>query len=57
VPVLASLDYTKELLIFSFAFEHIITAILLQKNEEGFEQPIAIFSKIIRDVELNYDIL
>jgi hypothetical protein len=36
-PVLASPDYLKEFLIFSFASEHTITAVLLQKNEEGFE--------------------
>jgi hypothetical protein len=56
-PVLASPDYTKEFLIFSFASEHTITAVLLQKNEEGFEQPITFFSKILRDAELKYDIL
>jgi hypothetical protein len=31
--------------------------VLLQKNEEGFEQPIAFFSKSLRDAELRYDIL
>jgi hypothetical protein len=56
-PVLASRDYTKELLIFSFAFEHTITTILLQKNDEGFEKPIAFFSKSLRDGEFKYDIL
>ena len=30
---------------------------LLQKNEEGHEQPISFFSKALRDVELKYDIL
>jgi hypothetical protein len=56
-PVLASPDYMKEFLIFSFASKHTITAMLLQKNDEGFEQPIAFFSKILRDAELKYDIL
>jgi hypothetical protein len=56
-PVLASPDYTKEFLIFSFASEHTVAAVLLQKNEEGFEQPIAFFSKSLRDAELRYDIL
>jgi hypothetical protein len=55
--VLASPDYTKEFLIFSFASEHTIATVLLQKNEEGFEQPIAFFSKSLRDAELKYDIL
>jgi hypothetical protein len=55
--VLASPDYTKEFLIFSFAFEHIIVVVLLQTNEEGFEQPISFFSKILRDSKLKYHIL
>jgi hypothetical protein len=56
-PMLASPDYTKEFLIFSFASKHTIAEALLQKNEEGFEQPIAFFSKSLRDAELKYDIL
>jgi hypothetical protein len=55
--VLAILDYLKEFLIFSFASEHTIAIVLLQKNDEGFEQPITFFSKILRDSELKYDIL
>jgi hypothetical protein len=31
--------------------------VLLQKNNDGFEQPISLFSKILRDAELKYDIL
>jgi hypothetical protein len=31
--------------------------VLLQKNEEGFEQPITLFSKSLRDVELRYGIM
>jgi hypothetical protein len=56
-PVLASPDYLKDFLIFSFSSEHTVTTVLLQKNEEGFEQPIAIFSQIIRDAKLRYDII
>jgi hypothetical protein len=56
-PVLASPDYLKEFLIFSFASEHTIAAVLLQKNEEGFEQSIAFFSKSLRDAELKYNII
>jgi hypothetical protein len=56
-PVLESPNYLKEFFIFSFASEHTIAAVLLQKNEEGFEQPIAFFSKSLRDVELKYDIM
>jgi hypothetical protein len=56
-PILVSPDYTKEFLIFSFASKLIVAVVLLQKNEEGFEQPIAFFSKSLRDTELRYDIL
>jgi hypothetical protein len=55
--VLASPNYVKKFLILSFASEHTIAVMLLQKNDEGFEQPIAFFSKSLKDVELNYDIL
>jgi hypothetical protein len=55
--VLVSPNYTKEFLIFSFASEYTIATILLQKNEEGFEQPISFFNKSLRDAELRYDIL
>ena len=55
--MLASPNYLKDFLIFLFASERTIAAVLLQKNEEGFEQPIAFFSKSLRDVELKYDII
>ena len=42
-PVLARPDYSKPFMIFSFASPHTITGVLLQKNEEGYEQPIAFF--------------
>jgi ribonuclease HI len=56
-PVLASPDYLKEFFIFSFASEHTLAVVLLQKNEEGYEQPIAFFSKSLRDAELKYNIM
>jgi hypothetical protein len=56
-PVLISPDYTKDFYLFSFASEHTIAAVLLQKNSEGYEQPIAFFSKSLRDVSLNYNIM
>ena len=39
-PVLISLDFTKDFYIFSFASEHTIAAVLLQKNDLGLEQLI-----------------
>jgi hypothetical protein len=56
-PVLTSPDYLRDFLIFSFASEHTIAAVLLQKDDGGFERPIAFFSKSLRDAELKYDII
>ena len=56
-PVLVSPDFAKEFSVFSYASEHTIAAVLLQKNSENQEQPIAFFSKILRDGELKYDIM
>jgi hypothetical protein len=49
-PVLISPDYTKDFYLFSFSSEHTIATVLLQKNNEGYEQPIAFFNKALRDV-------
>ena len=43
-PVLVSPDYSKDFMIFSFASNDTIAGVLLQKNNEGFEQPIAFMS-------------
>jgi hypothetical protein len=56
-PVLISPDFTKDFYLFSFASEHTIAVVLLQKNSEGYEQPIAFFSKSLRDATLNYNIM
>lgn len=53
--VLISQNFDKDLYIFSFASNDTIAAVLLQKNEDGHEQPIAFFSKVLRDVEIKYD--
>jgi hypothetical protein len=42
-------NYSKEFLIFSFAYEDTIVVVLLQVNDEGYEQPISFFSKNLRD--------
>jgi ribonuclease HI len=54
-PVLISPDYSKDFLIFSFASCDTVAAVLLQKNEQGREQPIAFYSKALRDAELRYE--
>jgi hypothetical protein len=56
-PVLISPDYSKEFLIFSFASFDTVATVLLQKNEEGHEEPIAFFSKALRDAEIRYEIM
>jgi hypothetical protein len=56
-PILINPDYTKDFYLFSFAFEHTIAVVLLQKNNEGYEQPIAFFNKSLRDASLNYNIM
>jgi hypothetical protein len=56
-PVLVSLNFAKEFMIFSFALEHTIIGVLLQKNEQNLEQSIAFYNKSLRDSTLKYDIM
>ena len=56
-PVLISPNFEKEFQIYSFASKHTIVGVLLQKNEEGYEQPIAFYRKTLRDAPLKYNIL
>ena len=43
-PVLTSPQCDKDFIIFSFASDHTIAAVLLQKDEQGAENPISFFS-------------
>jgi hypothetical protein len=43
-PLLSNPDFMKYFLIFSFASEHTIIGVLLQKDEQEFEKPIAYFN-------------
>lgn len=54
---MASPDFSKDLIIFSFASKHTVAGVLLQKNDENLEQPIAFYSKTLRDAPLKYNIL
>ena len=56
-PTLISPNYTKVFYIFSFASYDTVAAVivLLQKNDEGLDHPIAFFSRTLRDAELKYD--
>ena len=55
--MLAIPNFTKYFSVFSYASEYTIAAVLLQKNDENLEQPIAFFSKMLREGELKYDIM
>jgi hypothetical protein len=44
-------------MIFPFSSEHTIVAVLLQKNDEGHEQPIVFFNKSLKDAEMKYNIM
>ena len=46
-PVLVSPDFTREFLTFSFAYEDTLAFVLLQKNKDGLEKPIAFFRKTL----------
>ena len=54
-PTLITPNYAKSFYIFSFASYDTVVVVLLQKNDEGLDHPIAFFSKTVRDVELKYD--
>jgi hypothetical protein len=56
-PILISLDFTKEFYIFSFASKDTIVAVLLQRNVDDQEQPVAFFSKVLRDAKVKYELL
>ena len=55
--VLVSPNFSKDFLIFSFASENTVARVLLQKNHEGNEKPIAFYIKKLRNAPLKYNIL
>jgi len=56
-PTLINPDYTKDFCIFSLASYDTLVVVLLQKNDEGIEHPMAFFSKTLRDAKLRYDLI
>ena len=56
-PVLTSPQFDRDFIIFSFASEHTVAAVLLQKDDQGCEKNIAFFSKALRDASLKYNIM
>jgi hypothetical protein len=55
--VLINPDYSKYFLIFSFASYDTVAAVLLQKNDQGKNNPIDFYNKALRDTELRYEIM
>jgi hypothetical protein len=56
-PVLASPNFAKDLILFSFASKHTIVGVLLQKDGQNFEIPIEYYSITFRDSPLKYYIM
>jgi len=56
-PILTSPKFDRDFIIFSFASEHTIAAVLLLKDDQGCEKPIAFLSKALRDAPLKYPIM
>ena len=56
-PTLSKTDYSSPFNIFSFSSNMTLAVVLLQKNTNGDGQPISSFSKVMRDVDLRYDII
>jgi hypothetical protein len=52
--ILISPDYSKDFQIFSFASKDTIVGVLLQKNDQGHDQPIAYMSRALQNAELKY---
>jgi len=48
-PVLVSLDYSRDFMIFSFSSQDTIAGVLLKKDVDDHEHPIAFTSKVLRD--------
>jgi len=54
--VLISPDYTHDFIIFSFAPQHTMAMVLMQKRDQ-VDQPIGFSSRTIRDASLCYNII
>lgn len=54
-PTITSPDYSKTFQLFTFSSFHTIVEVLLQNNDEGFEQPIPFFRKSLQSTKLKYD--
>lgn len=56
-PIFISYDFTKDFRVFSFSSKHTIARVLLQNNTKNMEQPITLFSRVLRVSLLNYNVI
>jgi hypothetical protein len=54
--VLISPNYSRYFIIFSFASQDTIAGVLMQKDVDDYEHPVAFMSKVLRDSEWNKSI-
>jgi hypothetical protein len=54
-PTLISLDYSKSFYIFSLASYDTVATVLLQKDDDSMDHPVAFFRKTLKDSEIRYD--
>ena len=55
-PILISPEYTQDFILFSFASEHTMAVMLMQRRDDH-QRPIALFDRTIRDAALKYNII
>ena len=53
-PVLCHPNYKQDFIIYCYASEHTLSAILMQENDEGIQAPIAFMSIPLKNHELKY---
>ena len=56
-PVLINPNFSKDFLVFTFASEHTIVGVLLQKRQQGNEQPIYFLNRTLVNFELKYSVM
>ena len=53
-PTLWSLNFDRDFILYTFALDHLIAAMLTQRDEVGKEFPVSFMSTILKGAKLNY---
>jgi len=56
-PVLIRPEFSKDFIVYCYASEHTLSAILTQQNDDHIEAPIAFMSVPLKKYELNYSMV